>query len=54
MILLAAGTGVLARLMRLDARGPDTAWLLAGPTELAVEPAEDPEAAADPLPLAAE
>jgi len=41
MILLGVGAEMLARLMRTDARGPDTEWLLAGPTEAAVEPPAD-------------
>lgn len=47
MILLGFGAGMLARLMRSDPRGPDTEWLLSGPTELAVEPPQS--GAVDPL-----
>lgn len=53
MILLGVGAEMLARLMRADAHGPDTAWLLAGPSEEAViEPAAGEPA--DDWPLAAE
>ena len=52
MFLIGLGPEMLARLMNADTRGADTACLLAGPTELAVEtdPGEEP----DLLPLAAE
>lgn len=40
MILLCVGTEMLARLLRADPRGPDTAWLLTGPID------EPPAAAA--------
>ncbi len=52
MILLGVGAEMLARLMRSDPRGPDPEWLLAGPTELAVEAPQ--ETAAETWPLAAE
>lgn len=52
MILLGFGAEMLARLMNVDPRGPDSAWLLAGPTELAVETDQGEEP--DLLPLAAE
>lgn len=56
MILLGLGAEMLACLMRSDPRGPDTEWLLAGPSELAVEPAESisRESWAEDWPLAAE
>lgn len=47
MILLGCGAQMLARLMRSDPRGPDTEWLLSGPSELAVEPPQT--RAPDPL-----
>lgn len=53
MILLCAGPGMLARLMAADPRGPDTTWLLAGPTDESVVECED-EAQDDDWPLAAE
>ncbi|HYE42406.1 MAG TPA: hypothetical protein VEA15_03345 [Caulobacteraceae bacterium] len=40
MILLSVGAEMLARLMAAEG-APDTAWLLAGPTEVAVEAAAD-------------
>lgn len=52
MILLGFGAEMLARLMTADPRGADTAWLLSGPTELAIE--ADPDEAPDALPIAAE
>jgi hypothetical protein len=52
MILLGLGAEMLARLMNADPRGPDSAWLLAGPTELAVELDQGEEP--DLLTLAAE
>ena len=52
MILLAVGAETLARLMREDGRGPDTAWLLTGPGEPATSDEAEP-AEAD-WPLAAE
>ena len=56
MILLGFGAGMLARLMRSDPRGPDTYWLLSGPTELAVEAplSTTPDPLTDDWPLAAE
>ena len=53
MILLGVGAEMLARLMRADANGPDTAWMLAGPSEEAVV---DPpiEMSSEDWPLAAE
>ena len=57
MILLAIGTETLTRLMRAEARGPDTAWLLAGPTDPAtIAPPDVDVADADSAawPLAAE
>ena len=56
MILLGLGAQMLARLMRADPRGPDTAWLLEGPSALAVEPAQSisREPCAEVWPLAAE
>lgn len=50
MILLTFGAEALARLMREDRRGPDTAWLMFGPGSPAVESEDD---TAD-WPLAAE
>lgn len=55
MILLGLGAEMLARLMAADGERPDTAWLLAGPTEAAVEPAgAAANDGAEPWPLAAE
>ena len=53
MILLTVGAEMLARLMSRDATGGDSAWLLFGPTEEAVE-AEAESAAPPPFLLAAE
>lgn len=56
MILLSVGPEMLARLMAAE-RGPDTAWLLAGPTDEAVVVASPSESADEPAydwPLAAE
>ena len=51
MILLTVGAEMLARLMRADGEGEgDSAWLLHGPTEVAVEPEHE----AIDWPLAAE
>lgn len=41
MIMLTLGADALARLMREDRRGPDTAWLMFGPGEPAVEIEEE-------------
>jgi hypothetical protein len=38
MILLSIGADLLARLMSRDLDGGDSAWMLHGPTEEAVEP----------------
>ena len=56
MILLGFGAEMLARLMRSDPRGPDTEWLLAGPSELAVEAPESTtrDSWAEDWPFAAE
>lgn len=54
MILLTAGAAMLAKLMAADPRGPDTAWLLSGPTEDAVLDAEDRSQESEDWPLAAE
>lgn len=56
MILLGFGAEMLTRLMRSDPRGPGTEWLLAGPTELAVETPDSTlrESWAEDWPLAAE
>lgn len=55
MILLGLGAEMLARLMAADGDRPDTAWLLAGPTEAAVEPTgAAANEAAEPWALAAE
>lgn len=54
MILLGLGAEMLAQLMRADAHGPDSAWLLAGSSDPAVV---DPFPEAEPRedwPLAAE
>lgn len=51
MILLCAGADILARLMAADPRGPDTAWLLAGPSD---DAAVEPPMEAEDRPLAAE
>lgn len=52
MILLGVGAEMLARLMQADRRGPDTAWLLAGPTDETV--VETPPKPAQDWPVAAE
>lgn len=53
MILLTVGADMLAKLMRADDRGPDSQWLLTGPTS--PDAVTEPEALNDnDWPLAAE
>lgn len=54
MILLSAGPDLLLALLRAERPGPDSAWLLFGPTTAAVQ-GDEAEGENEPsLPLAAE